>query len=116
MKAAHATVAFLFFTASLNAALSPLAPPPDWSKLDAFQETITRQDFVALLDKVYAPAGVWKDTIAVQDNTAIITTRPDGPPFLLRFARTRDTAKSIPRTGAGAPSFPPKSLGSRSPV
>ena len=56
LKAAQVTVAFLFLTASLNAALSPLAPPPDWSKLDAFQETITRQDFVALLDKVNAPA------------------------------------------------------------
>jgi hypothetical protein len=61
LKAARVTVAFLLIAASLNAALSPLAPQPDWSKLDAFQETITRQDFVSLLDQVYAPAGVWKE-------------------------------------------------------
>ena len=111
LKAAHVTAAFLFFTASLNAALSPLAPPPDWSKLDVFQETITRQDFVALLDKVYAPAGVWKETIAVQDDMAIITTRPDGPPFLLRFARTRDTAKSIPAYWRGRAQLPAEEPG-----
>ena len=83
LKAAQATIAFLLFAASLNATLSPLAPQPDWSKLDAFQETITRQDFVSLLDQVYAPAGVWKETIAVKDDMAVITTRPDESPFLL---------------------------------
>ena len=37
--------------------LSPLASAPDWSKLEAFQETITREEFVELLDHVYAPGG-----------------------------------------------------------
>ncbi len=111
MKAAQVTVAFLLFAASLNAALSPLAPRPDWSKLDAFQETITRQDFVSLLDQVYAPAGVWKETIAVKDDMAVITTRPHTSPFLLRFALSRDTAKSIPRYWRGRAQLPAEEPG-----
>jgi len=97
LKVPEATAAFLLLATPLRATLTPLAPQPDWSKLEVFQETITRKDFVSLLGKVYAPAGVWKETIAVQDDMAIITTRPDEPPFLLRFARSRGTAKSIPR-------------------
>lgn len=111
MKAAQVTVAFLLLAASLNAALSPLAPQPDWSKLDAFQETITRQDFVSLLDQVYAPAGVWKETIAVKDDMAVITTRPDMSPFLLRFALSRDAAKSIPRYWRGRAQLPAEEPG-----
>ena len=38
---------------------SPMAPPPDWSALDAFQETITRDEFTRLLDTVYAPGNAW---------------------------------------------------------
>ena len=96
LKATHAAIALLLITGSIDAALSPLASQPDWSKLDAFQETITRQDFVSLLDRVYAPGGVWKETIAVQDDGAVIATRPGEPPFLLRFAPSREAAKSVP--------------------
>ena len=97
MKVPEAIAAFLFMVGALHAALTPLAPQPDWSRLDAFQETITRKDFVTLLERLYAPAGAWQETIAVQDDMAVITTRPDGPPFLLRFASSRETARSIPR-------------------
>jgi N-acetylmuramoyl-L-alanine amidase len=96
LKVTHAAVALLLFTESINAALSPLAPQPDWSKLDAFQETITRQDFVSLLDRVYAPGGVWKETIAIRDDAAVIATRPGQPPFVLRFAPSNELVKSIP--------------------
>ena len=111
MKAAQVPVAFLLFAASLNGALTPLAPQPDWSKLDAFQETITRQDFMSLLDKVYAPAGVWKETIVVQDDMAVIATRPDESPFILRFASSRDAAKSIPRYWRGRVQLPAEEPG-----
>jgi N-acetylmuramoyl-L-alanine amidase len=76
--------------------VSPLATPPDWSKLDPYQETITREDFVNLLEKVYAPGDAWKDTITVRDTEALIKTRPDAVPFLLRFAPSRATAKAVP--------------------
>ncbi|HEY5705634.1 MAG TPA: hypothetical protein VIS96_08685 [Terrimicrobiaceae bacterium] len=111
MKAAHTIFAFLFLITSLNAALTPLAPRPDWSALDAFQETITREDFVALLDRVYAPDGVWKETITVQEDVAVITTSPGEAPFLLRFARTRDAAKSIPTHWRGRAQLPAEEPG-----
>ena len=96
---------------ALHAALTPLAPQPDWSRLDAFQETITRKDFVTLLERLYAPAGAWQETIAVQDDMAVITTRPDGPPFLLRFASSRETARSIPRYWRSRLQLPPEEPG-----
>jgi len=34
--------------------VSPLASPPDWSQLEGFQETITREEFVHLLEHAYA--------------------------------------------------------------
>ena len=84
------------FASVAHAALSPLATPPDWSKLDPYQETITREDFVTLLDKVYAPDGAWKETLTVRDTEALINTRPDAAPFLLRFAPSRAAAKAVP--------------------
>jgi len=76
--------------------LSPLAPPPDWSKLAAYNNTITRDEFVLLLNTIYAPNGAWKSTISVYPDSAMITTRPGTPPFLLHFASSRATAKPAP--------------------
>lgn len=75
------------------AKLSPLAPNPDWSKLNIFQQTITKADFVSLLDRVYAPNGAWRDTITIHSDGALITTGPDESPFFLRFATSRAAAK-----------------------
>lgn len=77
------------------AKLSPLAPEPDWSKLNNFQETITKNDFVSLLDKVYAPNGAWKSFISIHNDGALITTGPGENPFFLKFAASRDTAKPV---------------------
>jgi N-acetylmuramoyl-L-alanine amidase len=95
VKAAVICVALGLFAGSALARLSPLAPAPDWSKLGVFQETITRADFEALLDKVYAPGGAWRDTIILRDDAAVITTRPGQAPFLLRFAPSREAAKPV---------------------
>jgi hypothetical protein len=89
------TILFLIASSAFGV-LTPLAPQPDWSRLNAFQETITRRDFLALLDKVYAPGGAWKETIAVEDTAAVIVTKPETPPFVLLRTRAR-TAKTIPR-------------------
>lgn len=91
--------------------LSPLAPPPDWSKLSVYQETITRDDFLLLLDKVYAPNGAWKNAITVNETAALIQTRPGDPPFLLRFAASRDAAKPIPTYWRRKSALPPQEPG-----
>jgi hypothetical protein len=78
--------------------LSPLAPPPDWSQLEAFQETITHDDFVRLLDHVFAPAGAAKGVIDVRDDAAVIKMTLTPPTeFRLRFAKDAAAIKPAPR-------------------
>lgn len=79
--------------------LSPLAKAPDWSRLEIFQGTISHDDFVKLLDEVYAPDGVWKSTIVVNDDAALIAE--DGAwskMFTLKFAKpdAEGTVKAKP--------------------
>ncbi len=90
--------------------LTPLSSPPDWERLDAFQNTITREDFLRLLDGVYAPGGAWKPFIMVDTESARIATRLSPPAgFTLRFAEGsampgrwwRVAAEMEPARGAG---------------
>ena len=95
------------------AKLSPLAPTPDWSQLNVFQETITKDDFTRLLSEVYAPNGAWKSYITIYDDSALITTRPGASPFLLKFAPSRAAAKPVVtywRKGKQLPLEPGKPL------
>jgi len=85
--------------------LSPLAPTPNWSDLDPYQRTITRDDFLHLLNSVYAPEGSWRQTIEVKGDVALIhkTTSPVTV-YRLEFAPDAASARSVPRywTPAGA--------------
>ena len=77
----------LVFSASAQR-LSPLAEKPDWSRLEAFQETITRDDFTRLLDTVYAPGGAAAGMIEVREHDAVILKTLTPPEkFTLRFAK-----------------------------
>ncbi|MGC3990717.1 MAG: N-acetylmuramoyl-L-alanine amidase [Chthoniobacteraceae bacterium] len=76
--------------------LSPLSPKPDWSQLNAYQQTITRTEFTRLLDQVYAPDGAWHDTIRITDDTAFIKTG-GMLSYKLRFATSEAGAKPVPR-------------------
>ena len=67
---------------------TPLGNRPDWSKLDKFQETITRERFIDLLARVYAPGDAAVGVIAVAPTSAKIQTAPSKPPYLLRFAKS----------------------------
>lgn len=75
----------LFESFPLDAApLSALATEPDWNRLEAYQQTITHDDFVRLLETVYAPDGAAAETIFVSAEQALIKT--DTGYFTLRFA------------------------------
>jgi hypothetical protein len=67
------------------ARLSALASEPDWSQLEKYQGTMGRAEFTQLLDTVYAPGGVWKDTIQIADDGAHILTTGTNR-WVLRFA------------------------------
>jgi N-acetylmuramoyl-L-alanine amidase len=80
------------------ARLSPLAPKPNWSQLDKYQGSITRADFLYLLDTVYAPGGAWKPFIKVGPTSAEIQTRLGAPPYVLQFAGTAESVKLASRS------------------
>jgi hypothetical protein len=79
--------------------LSPMAGPPDWSALEPFQETITRGEFVRLLETVYAPNGAARGFIEVEGQAARIQMTLTPPTeFRLRFAEDTPSAKKVPRS------------------
>jgi len=86
--------------------LSRLANPPDWRSLQGFQRTITREDFLWLLDNVYAPNDAWKEWISVESGRAVVKTSGDQPPFVLEFAPSRQAAEAIPRSWRGRNELP----------
>jgi N-acetylmuramoyl-L-alanine amidase len=78
--------------------LGPLAPAPDWSQLDAFQDTVTRSEFLRLLDGVYAPGKAAAGLIEVDEKSARIRTATGRDKwFTLRFTPGHSPAKAPPR-------------------
>lgn len=93
-------------------ALSVLGEMPDWTTLNAFQNTITRTDFERLLTTVFTTGAAWKDFIEIDDMEARIRTGSVELPatFHLRFALP-GLAASTPRhwkTAAELPPAPPE--------
>jgi len=77
---------------------SVLAPAPDWSELEAYQKTITKAEFIRLLNTVYAPQGAWTGAIEIKEDCAVIrapgSTKAD---FRLQFAPRATKARPVPR-------------------
>ena len=87
--------------------LSALAAKPDWTRLEAFQETITREEFARLLATVYAPGGAARGMVEVAEDAAVIkTTLTPVAEMRLRFARDAATAKAVPRAWRPAAELP----------
>lgn len=71
---------------SLAENLSPLAAKPNWSWLDRYQRTITHDQFLRLLNDVYATRG-YDDLIQIDDNEARIRKEEGSDEFfVLHFA------------------------------
>lgn len=97
--------------------LSELAPPPDWSLLEAWQETVTAAEFRYVLEQIATDGNAYWSTIEQRPDRALIrqsTAREGSPKFELRFAE-----KSRPLPAArywrkasemGAPPSPEKPL------
>ncbi len=47
--------------------LAPLALSPDWSKLDRFQNIISKETFLNRLEKIYTKDSTWKKWITIDD-------------------------------------------------
>jgi N-acetylmuramoyl-L-alanine amidase len=77
--------------------LTPLAAKPDWSSLERFQGTITKDEFTRLLTQVYAPRGAWQGIFTISDDHATVATGEGKPPFRLDFTHNTSSAKPVPR-------------------
>ena len=93
------TALVLLLLASFASAqkLTPLATPPEWSSLDRFQQTITKDEFVRLLTQVYAPRDAWQEYFTIADDHATVVTVPGQTPFRLDFAPDQASVKPVPR-------------------
>jgi hypothetical protein len=95
-------VAFVLFVLGGRAPaqrLSALAGPPDWRELEAFHETMTRSEFVRLLETVYAPGGAARGIVDIEVDAARIKMTLTPPTeFRLRFAEDTPSAKKTPRS------------------
>ncbi len=69
-------------------ALSLLAEPPDWRKLEIYQNSISREDFEELLTTVFTTGTAWRNFMEIDDREVRIKTgeSPPADVFRLRFA------------------------------
>jgi N-acetylmuramoyl-L-alanine amidase len=74
--------------------LTPLSSSPDWDQLQKFQETITHDRFMHLLDDVYAVGHAAQKWIKVEPDYAEIQTSGNHQ-LKLRFAK--DSIRPIPK-------------------
>lgn len=91
-------------------ALSDLGEKPDWSRLDAYQKTISKTEFLYQLDEVFTVGGAWKQWITIGDESAEIRMDKDDPEQIYvlyfktdeeeskiqRYWRTREEMKDFP--------------------
>ncbi len=94
--------------------LSALADLPDYRRLNAYQETMTREEFAGLLGRLYAPHGGWQEFIRLDPEAVVIrkTSIPLDDLYTLRFAPSEGTRKPLPtgywrRRAALPPTGPP---------
>jgi hypothetical protein len=87
---------FAFPIAGFSQRLTPLSHAPNWNQLNHFQETMTREAFVDLLDSVYAPNGAGAQWIKVEATRALIQENA-ADQFVLRFAASAESSKPVPR-------------------
>ncbi len=99
----------LIFLPALQAAdnISVLGSKPQWSVLEHYQETITRDDFARLIQSVYCTHGFAPDLIEMNEKTArLMMNRSAQEFFTLRFAANDAERKPVPRLWRPAKSLP----------
>jgi hypothetical protein len=91
------TLAFLSLPARAGQ-LSPLAPTPNWSSLDGYQRTISRQEFTRLINQVYSIDGAFWDYADINDKRLILysDTGKKQPIFTLNFAGSESSVAPRP--------------------
>lgn len=89
--------------------LADLGTPPDWSRLDPYQGTISRAEFTQLLEEVYTIGTAWKEFIELTEAAALIQTTSADPAdrYRLEFGPTGPAPAELPRFWRPAQSLGP---------
>jgi N-acetylmuramoyl-L-alanine amidase len=88
---------------NVSAKLSPLAARPDWRRLDAFQRSISKEEFVGQLNAVYAPGGAWRDFIVIDDGGAVVSDSAGRVLWRLHFVAGQDRLDGASPAHSSAP-------------
>jgi len=78
--------------------LSPLAPKPNWSALEVYQQTITRKEFARLIDSDYSIDGAFWNYADIDDKRVVVfsDTAKTHPLFTLHFAASDSASAPLP--------------------
>ena len=77
-----------------NPVLTDLAVAPDWSKLEEYQYTISKEDFQRELDEVYTINGEWKQWVSISEESATTSSTLSGcAPFMITVSMPTSTAR-----------------------
>jgi N-acetylmuramoyl-L-alanine amidase len=102
-----ATLATLAAVANAADNLGVLGSKPKWSVLENYQQTITHDAFVHLINDVYCTHGFADDLIKIDDDFArVLASRESQRFFTLRFAADENSSARVPRLWRPAKSLP----------
>ena len=84
---------YLLWSLLEAAKLTDLADPPDWSRLDSFQKSISKQEFLRQLNEVYCPRkSWWSPWIEIRKNKARIRKNAGSDDWYdLQFLESNET-------------------------
>jgi N-acetylmuramoyl-L-alanine amidase len=85
---------YLLWSLLAVAKLTDLADPPDWSRLDSFQKSISKQEFLRQLNEVYCPRkSWWSPWIEIEENRARIRKKAGSDDWYdLQFLESNETS------------------------
>ena len=84
---------FLLWSLMASAKLTDLAEIPDWRRLDRFQKSISKQEFLRQLTEVYCPRkSWWSPWIEIEENRARIRKKAGSDEWYdLHFSESNET-------------------------
>ena len=93
-KCGFVGLVYLLWSLLAVAKLTDLADPPDWSRLDSFQKSISKQEFLRQLNEVYCPRkSWWSPWIEIEENRARIRKKAGSDDWYdLQFLESNETS------------------------
>ena len=85
---------YLLWSLFAVAKLTDLADPPNWSRLDSFQKSISKKEFIRQLNEVYCPRkSWWSPWIEIEENRARIRKKAGSDDWYdLQFLESNETS------------------------